>query len=83
MDNTQVKAKTFRGTVVSDRMDKTVVVEISRYIKHPRVGKYVSRRKRIKAHDPENVHTVGDVVTIEAIRPIAKSKQFRVVGKVE
>lgn len=71
--------KRFTGTVVSTRMKDTAVVEVSRYIKHPKYGKYLSRSKRYKAHDVGNVHAVGDTVTIEECRPISKEKHFRIV----
>lgn len=72
--------KQLRGTVVSDKADKTVVVLVNRFTKHPKYKKYIKRGKRYRAHDEKNVHKVGDVVTIETCRPISKDKTFRVLG---
>lgn len=71
--------KTLSGVVVSDKMDKTIVVSVKRFIKLPKYGKYVSREKRFKAHDPENKCKVGDKVMIKETRPISKDKRFIVV----
>lgn len=71
--------KILTGVVVSDKMDKTVVVSVSRYIKVPKYNKYISRDKKFKAHDPENKCKVGDKVTIRETRPISKDKHFEVV----
>jgi len=73
------KGKTMTGVVVSDKMDKTIVVLVNRYIKVPKYGKYISRSKKFKAHDPENKCKVGDKVTIRETRPISKDKRFVVV----
>lgn len=77
---TQDKKKLIlKGTVVSDVMDKTVVVSVDTFKTHPKyLKKYVSSKK-YKAHDPENAHKIGDVVEIEACRPISKDKKFVVV----
>lgn len=72
--------KTLAGIVVSDKMDKTVVVLVDRFIKHPKYGKYLKRSKRYKAHDADNKHKEGDRVTIEETKPISKGKAFRVIG---
>jgi len=74
--------KTLRGVVVSDKMQKTVVVEVGRFVKHPKYGKYMKQSKKYKAHDEENLYKVGDKVSIEETRPISKDKTFKVVGKV-
>lgn len=76
----QVRGKTLTGTVVSDKMDKTVVVSVKSYVKLPKYGKYVSREKKFKAHDPENKCKVGDKVFIKETRPISKDKHFIVVN---
>lgn len=73
--------KTLKGTVVSDKMDKTVVVRVNRYIKHPKYKKYITRSKRYKAHDGENQYHIGDTVFIQEVRPISKDKHFTVVSK--
>ena len=71
--------KQLRGTVVSDKADKTVVVLVTRFTKHPKYKKYIKRGKRYRAHDEKNAYKVGDVVAIEACRPISKDKTFVVV----
>ena len=78
-DNTQKMNKRLEGTIVSDSMDKTVVVLVDRLVKHPKYGKFYTLSKKYKAHDPENAHKKGDRVTIESCRPVSKDKSFRVV----
>jgi len=70
------KVKT--GTVVSDKMDKTVVVSVERLIKHPLYGKYIKRRVKFMTHDEKNDCKVGDKVLIEESRPISKNKVWKV-----
>ncbi|MCS7200271.1 MAG: 30S ribosomal protein S17 [Caldimicrobium sp.] len=72
------RRKEFIGTVVSDRMDKTVVVMVERLVKHPLYGKYVKKRKKFMAHDEHNSCKVGDKVLIEETRPLSKRKRWRV-----
>ena len=72
------KRKVYRGTVVSDAMDKTVVIETETSKRHPLYGKRVKYNKKIKAHDELNEYIVGDVVEIVETRPISKDKHFRV-----
>ena len=67
------------GTVVSDKMDKTVVVRVERFVKHPRFKKYIRRSKKYYAHDEKNECRVGDTVEIEETRPLSKLKRWRVV----
>ncbi|MBB4212383.1 30S ribosomal protein S17 [Rhodothalassium salexigens] len=69
-----------QGVVVSDKMDKTVVVSVERRFKHPLLGKIVRRSKKFHAHDEENEWKSGDRVRIEECRPLSKSKTWRVVG---
>lgn len=71
------------GVVVSDKMDKTVVVLVERRVKHPKYHKTVTRSKRIKAHDETNDVHVGDRVRIIETRPLSKSKRFRVAAVLE
>lgn len=71
------------GTVVSDKMDKTVVVEVVRQFPHRLYKKIIKRSKRFKAHDEENACGVGDVVRIMETRPISKQKRWRVVTILE
>ena len=80
---TRGKVKVREGVVVSDKMDKTVVVSVSRLVKHPRYKKYVKRRKRYKAHDEENRCNLGDQVVIAETRPLSKDKRWRVQRIVE
>jgi len=75
------KGITLKGVVVSDKMDKTIVVSVSRFIKHPLYGKFYKVSKKYKAHDEENKYKVGDNVEIIETRPISKDKHFKVVNK--
>ena len=68
-----------QGTVVGDRGDKTIVVEVERRVKHPLYKKYIRRRNRFHALDEGNRYKVGDVVRIQECRPISKLKSWRVV----
>lgn len=72
-------ARTLTGRVVSDKMDKSVVVIIERRVKHPVYGKYVSKSSKLKAHDENNECKAGDLVTIAESRPISKSKSWTLV----
>lgn len=71
------------GRVVSDKMDKTVVVAVETYKKHPLYGKRVKYTKKFKAHDAENKAKVGDIVKIMETRPLSKDKRWRLVQIVE
>lgn len=71
------------GMVVSDKMQKTVVVQIDRRMPHPVYGKMVTRSKRLKAHDEENSARVGDTVRIMETRPLSKDKRWRLVEIVD
>ena len=71
------------GVVVSDKMQKTVVVKIDRRVPHPTYGKMVTRTKNVKAHDEENTAKTGDTVRIMETRPLSKDKRWRVVEIVE
>lgn len=70
-------ARTASGSVVSNKMDKTITVKVERQIKHPLYGKYIKRSKKIHAHDPENQCQEGDIVTIEETKPISKLKAWK------
>jgi small subunit ribosomal protein S17 len=70
--------KTLVGIVVSDKMDKTVVVLVERLVKHPVYKKYVRRRKKFSAHDENNQCRVGDKVLIRQSRPLSRHKRWRV-----
>jgi small subunit ribosomal protein S17 len=75
--------KTKVGTVVSDRMDKTVVVRVERLVPHPVYKKYVKRRTTYKAHDEKNEYRIGDRVEIIETRPLSKEKRWRVGRLIE
>ncbi len=75
--------KTQVGVVVSDKMDKTVVVLVERLVQHPKYRKYIKRRNKFKAHDPKNLCREGDKVLIEETRPLSKTKRWRVVKILE
>jgi len=75
--------RTMVGRVVSDKMDKTVVVLVETYKKHPLYGKRVKYSKKFKAHDENNTAKVGDIVEIMETRPLSKDKRFRLVRIVE
>lgn len=71
------------GLVVSDKMDKTVVIEIRERVKHPLYGKIVNKTKRFKAHDENNQCGVGDTVSVAETRPLSRDKRWRVVEIIE
>ena len=71
------------GKVVSDKMDKTVVVVIEDHIKHPLIGKIVKRTYKLKAHDEQNECGIGDTVRVMETRPLSKTKRWRVVNVIE
>ena len=74
--------RVLQGVVVSDKNDKTVVVEVERRFTHPVLKKTVRRSKKYHAHDEANVFKTGDFVSIEETRPLSKQKSWIVVGKV-
>ncbi|OGP61302.1 MAG: 30S ribosomal protein S17 [Deltaproteobacteria bacterium RBG_13_49_15] len=73
----------FTGTIVSDKMDKTVIVLVERLIKHPLYMKYIRRRAKFSAHDEANECHIGDKVVITESRPLSKTKRWRVSSIVE
>ena len=77
------RRKVREGTVVSDKMDKTVVVEIEDRVKHPLYGKILRRTSKLKAHDEQNSCRVGDRVSLMETRPLSATKRWRVVEIVE
>lgn len=79
-EKTEKNKKILEGVVVSDKMQKTVVVRVNRYIKVPKYKKYILRRKNYKAHDPEGKYKVGDKVRIEECAPISRDKHFKVIA---
>jgi small subunit ribosomal protein S17 len=83
MENKRGVRKTRVGMVVSDKMDKTVVVEVKRLVAHPLYHKIIRRRARIKAHDATNAFQVGDKVLLEETRPLSRDKHWRVKAILE
>lgn len=75
--------KTFQGTVVSDKGDKTVSVKVERRFAHPLYGKVVTRSKKYAAHDEQNEYRIGDRVEIISVRPISKTKTWKVTRLIE
>lgn len=82
MEKKQSIKKQLKGKVVSDKMQKTVVVSVSRYIQHPKYKKFYTVDKKYKAHDENGEYKVGDSVVIEQSRPLSKDKHFVVISKV-
>jgi small subunit ribosomal protein S17 len=83
-ENTERNLRAIRiGTVVSDKMDKTIVVLISRRFPHPLYKRIITRSTRLVAHDEENTCHVGDVVKLMSIRPLSKTKRWRVTEVLE
>ena len=85
-NNVKAKAGTgniLKGVVISDKMDKTVIVSVSRFIKHPLYGKFYKVSKKYKAHDAEDKYKVGDNVEMVEGRPISKDKRFRVINLIK
>jgi len=81
--DTRSRRKVRVGKVVSDRMDKTIVVSIERLVKHATYGRYVRRRAKFKVHDEKSECRVGDVVRFMETRPLSKDKRWRFVEFVE
>lgn len=81
MERNNRKSRT--GIVTSDKMDKTVVVEVTQYVRHAMYKKYVKRTVRLKAHDENNECGVGDTVRLMETRPLSRDKRWRVVSIIE
>ncbi len=73
--------RVLQGVVVSDKQDKTITVRVERRIKHPVYGKVIRRSKKYAAHDENNTHKVGDLVSIRECKPISRRKTWEVVGE--
>ncbi len=82
MQNKENKTRKIAGVVVSDKMQKTRVVAVSRLKKHPKYLKYYTVTMRFKAHDEENEYKTGDHVIIEETRPLSRGKRWRIAGRV-
>jgi len=76
----EAKIRTLQGVVISNKMDKSIVVMIERRVKHPMYGKFITRSTKLKAHDEANVCNEGDIVTITECAPISKSKNWKLVN---
>lgn len=83
MSEERNQRKVYQGRVVSDKMDKTIVVVIETQKKHSRYGKRIKYSKKYKAHDENNVAKIGDIVKIMETRPLSSTKHFRLVEVVE
>lgn len=79
----ETNIRTLQGTVVSNKMDKSIVVAIVRRVKHPIYGKFIQRTTKLQAHDENNQCNMGDVVTIRECRPLSKNKSWTLVNVVE
>lgn len=76
-------ARTLSGKVVSNKMEKSIVVLVERQVKHPLYGKYLKRSSKIHAHDESNQCNIGDMVTIEETKPVSKTKAWALVEVTE
>jgi small subunit ribosomal protein S17 len=74
--NAETKRRKMTGVVVKDKMDKTVVIEVEKFLKHPKYHKYLKTKKRYKAHDEKNECSIGDKVLITESRPLSKEKRW-------
>jgi len=75
--------RTLQGRVVSDKMDKSITVEIERRVKHPIYGKFVRKTTKVHAHDENNECQMGDLVVVEQCRPLSKTKKWRFIKLIE
>ncbi|MBI2057411.1 MAG: 30S ribosomal protein S17 [Candidatus Yanofskybacteria bacterium] len=82
MDQKDKTQRILKGVVVSDKMQKTIVVEVSRLRKHPKYKKYFKISKKYKVHDEQNEYHTGDKVLIQETRPLSKDKRFKVYSGV-
>jgi len=71
--------KILKGMVTSDKMDKTVVVEVTRFVEHKKYRKRIKKKKKYKAHNENNIKKIGDMVEIEETKPMSKEKHFKIV----
>lgn len=79
MENKAPLTRTLVGKVISNKMDKTIIVVISRTVKHPKYGKIMKRQSKIQAHDEKQISKMGDMVKIVQTRPISKNKSWMLV----
>ncbi len=79
----ELNTRTLQGKVISNKMDKSIVVAIERNVKHPIYGKFITRTTKLHVHDEANVCKEGDIVTIRECRPLSKTKSWTLVSVVE
>ncbi|WED42627.1 30S ribosomal protein S17 [Legionella cardiaca] len=79
MSNSETNARTIVGKIVSDKMQKTVVVMVERTVKHPKYGKIMKRRTKLHAHDENQIGKIGNIVRIRESRPLSKMKSWVLV----
>lgn len=82
MNTISAKKRRLQGTVVGDKMDKTIVVTVRRVATHRKYKKQYAVHKKYKVHDPKNEYHIGDVVIFEEMRPISRDKRWRVISRV-
>ncbi len=82
MTESHTYKRTLRGTVVSDKMQNTRVVVVTRTKRHPKYGRYYTVTARYKAHDEANAYHTGDKVTMEESRPLSRGKRWRIIGTI-
>jgi small subunit ribosomal protein S17 len=78
-NNKESMAREVLGVVVSDKMDKSIVVKVERRVKHPRYGKIITRTTKMHAHDEKNECNAGDLVLIRECRPMSKTKTWKLI----
>lgn len=83
METTRKLRKERIGVVVSNKMDKTIIIAVERKVKHEKYGKFIKRRNKFTAHDDENTCNIGDTVRIMETRPLSKNKCWRLVEIIE
>ena len=83
MSDQEKQARTVTGIVLSNKMDKSIVLLVERRVKHPLYGKYIRRSSKVHAHDPDNSCQIGDKVIVKECRPLSKTKSWELVKVVE
>jgi len=76
-------SRVLQGTVISNKMNKTIVVKITRKVKHPLYGKVINRTTKLHVHDEENLCQIGDIVIITETRPLSKTKSWKLLERLE
>ena len=79
VEKKQSNPRVVTGTVVSNKMDKSITVQVERRVKHPIYGKYIRRSTKVHAHDEDNTCQIGDLVTVVETRPLSRTKHFKLV----